>query len=722
MVQAATPDPTTASGVSPEDAFRTLRRQLKYLTRRQVRRVERAFFTSHKAHAGQTRKSGEPYIHHPIEVAEILARMTMDDDTIAAALLHDTVEDTSLTLEQVEEEFGGTVAALVDGVTKLEKVDFSTRQMAAAESFRKMFMAMSRDIRVILIKLADRLHNMRTIGAMSPDSRRRIALETLEVYAPIANRFGMENVRRELQELGFQALYPLRSRVIRDHVRLAEGRNQEKLAIIARALRKRLSGASIRCRVEARVKTPYSIYQKMRGRGGTFKNVSDILGFRIVVERVSQCYQVLGVVHNLYKPRTGSFKDYIAIPKSNGYQSLHTVLFGPYGDPVEIQIRTEAMHTVAERGIAAHWIYKENDDQQAATTSRARQWLMQVLDMQRTAGDSVEFLEHLKVDLFPDEIYVFTPNGAIKELPRNSTVLDFAFAVHTQVGLTATHAWVDKAVRPLHYRIESGQTIKVVTAPSAEPRASWLDFVVTSKARTAIRHHLKGLARADAVRVGHRILDKALVARGVSLDAISEQQLNAYLEEAKLEHLEDLLADLALGNRIPAIVARRLTEDMDSGEESSDEDLTEEALLLTGLEGNVVSYGKCCHPIPGDRVIGYISAGKGIVVHRISCANVREFRKFPDRLLDVAWDPEEKGLFSVTLRVDSKNRPGALATVAAAISETNTNIEQVANQERDGEASQLEFTISVAGRKHLARVMRRIKNSPVVLAVHRERN
>ncbi|MEM9530488.1 MAG: bifunctional (p)ppGpp synthetase/guanosine-3',5'-bis(diphosphate) 3'-pyrophosphohydrolase [Pseudomonadota bacterium] len=720
-MQQATASGNTSSPAKPQDAFRNLRRKLKYLSRRQVRRVERAFRISAEAHEGQTRRSGEAYIHHPIEVAEILAKLSMDDDTLVAALLHDTVEDTELTTEDVEAEFGPTVAALVDGVTKLDKIHFSSRQEAAAESFRKLLLAMTRDIRVILIKLADRLHNMRTIGAMSPDSRRRIARETLEVFAPIANRLGMENVRRELQELGFKALHPLRHRVISDHVRLAEGRNQEKMATIARALRKRLSGAGVRCRVEGRVKSAFSIYWKMRNRGNHFQNVFDVLGFRIVVDRVSRCYEVLGLVHNLYKPRTGSFKDYIAIPKSNGYQSLHTVLFGPYGDPVEIQIRTEAMHTVAERGIAAHWVYKERDDKPAATASRARQWLMQVLDIQQQAGDSVEFLEHLKVDLFPDEIYVFTPDGEIKELPRNATVLDFAYAVHTQVGNRAVHAWVDQDVRPLHHRIESGQTIKIITAPSGSPRSSWLEFVVTSKARTAIRHRLKRLAREDAVQVGHRILDKALAARGVSLDSLGEERINTYVAEAKLEGLEDLLADLALGNRMPGIVARQLTEHLGPVDEGA-EDMPQEALLLTGSEGTVISYGNCCRPIPGDRVVGYISAGKGIVVHRISCPNVREFRKFPDRILDVAWDPEEEGLFTVSLRVDTENKPGALATVAAAISETDTNIEHVANLERDGEASQLLFTISVGGRRHLARVMRRIKRCPPVIGVHRDRN
>ena len=722
MDEATTPA-VTAAPPSPRDAFRRLRRGLKYLSRRQLKNVARAFQVSDEAHRGQTRKSGEAYIHHPLEVAEILAGMTMDDETIIAALLHDTVEDTPLTRADVEGEFGPTVAALVDGVTKLDSVHFSTRLEAAAESFRKMLMAMSRDIRVILIKLADRLHNMRTLGAMAGEKRRRIARETLEVYAPIAHRLGMESVRRELQDLGFKSLHPMRYRVISDHVHMAEGRNQEKLATMTKALRARLDDSSIKCEVHGRVKSPHSVYWKMKARGGNFRDIFDLLGFRIVVERVSECYRVLGIVHNLYKPRSGTFKDYIAIPKSNGYQSLHTVLFGPFGDPLEIQIRTRAMDTVAERGIAAHWSYKTHGDDRAATTGRARQWLLQVLDMQRQAGDSVEFLEHVKVDLFPDELYVFTPRGEIKELPRNATVLDFAYAVHTDVGDHAVHGWVDKDVRPLHHRIESGQTIRVITAPSAKPRPSWLEFVVTSKARTAIRHHLKQLAHEDAIQVGHRILDKALAAQGVSLDDIGDKRLDAYLESAKLERLEDLLADIALGNRMPRMVARRLMDNL-SGEQAVTDapNEAESALQLTGSEGNVVNYGNCCHPIPGDRIMGYLSAGKGIVVHRISCPNVKEFRKFPDRVIGVAWDPHEEGLFSVSLRIDSENKPGALATVASAISETETNIENVANHERDGEVSQLLFTISVVGRKHLARVMRRIKMCPAVIAVHRERH
>ena len=678
--------------------------------------MREAFLTSEKAHRGQTRKSGEAYIHHPVAVAKVLAGMSMDVDTIIAALLHDTVEDTPLTQTDIVGEFGETVGALVDGVTKLEKVRFPSRQEAAAESFRKMLLAMARDIRVILIKLADRLHNMRTLGAMAPESRRRIARETLEVYAPIAHRLGMDSIRRELRNLAFKALHPMRYRVIHDLARAAEGRNQERLTTIRNALKSHLDSAGLRCVIEGRTKSPYSIYVKMKQKSGTFRDILDILGFRIVVGDVSECYRALGVVHNLYKPRSGRFKDYIAIPKSNGYQSLHTVLFGPFGDPIEIQIRTRDMDVVAEDGIAAHWTYKSDEDH-SVTARRARDWLMRVLDMQRQAGDSVEFLEHVKVDLFPDEIYVFTPRGEIKELPRNSTVLDFAYAVHTHVGNHAVHAWVDTELRPLHHPIHSGENIKIITTPSAEPRPSWLEFVVTSRARTAIRHYLKNLGHEEAVQVGHRLLDRALAGLGHSLEAIPEKRLEEYLDNAKLQRLEDLLADVALGNRMPGMVARQLVEEES---ESDGGEIEADALMLTGARGNVVSYGNCCGPIPGDVITGYLSAGKGLVVHRRSCRNVKEFRKFPDRMIDVTWDPEEKGLFSVGIRVDVQNRPGALATVASEISEIDTNIEHVENRERDGVTSQLFFTLAVSGRKHLARVMRRVRRLPVVISVHRQ--
>jgi guanosine-3',5'-bis(diphosphate) 3'-pyrophosphohydrolase len=700
------------------DEVRKLEKVLRgYLEPDQVEAVHRAYLASEKAHRGQTRKSGEAYIFHPVATAQILAEMAMDQQTIAAALLHDTIEDTPLTKEQVLEQFGAPVAALVDGVTKLEKVRFSSAKEAAAESFRKMLLAMAQDIRVILIKLADRLHNMRTLDAMRPDKRRRIARETLEVYAPIAQRLGMDQVKRELQDLGFRALHPLRYRVIRDQVRKAKGRNEEKLKTIETALKTHLKAAGIACTIEFRAKSPFSIYRKMKNKTIAFEDILDLLGFRIVVNSVSRCYQTLGVVHNLYKPRSGKFKDYIAIPKANGYQSLHTILFGPFGDPIEIQIRTPEMDTVSERGIAAHWTYKLDGESGGQTATRAREWLLGVLDMQKQAGDSIEFLEHVKLDLFPDEIYVFTPTGDIRELPRNSTVLDFAYSVHTDVGNHAVHAWVDKKLVPLRYRISSGETVQIITTPSAEPRPSWLEFVATSRARTAIRHYLKNLTHEDAVQMGHLMLDRALASRGFSLDNLGEDRLQEFLASVKLKRLEDLLRDVALGNRMPNLVARQLCDQhQDQPEETQ---IAEEALQLTGAEGRLVSYGNCCHPIPGDPVMGFLSAGKGLVIHRTSCRNLKELRKSRDRWIDVDWNPTDPSLFSVALKVDVLNRPGVLATAASAISETDTNIEHVVHQERDGETSVLMFTLSVQGRKHLARVMRRLRRTGLVIGVHR---
>lgn len=700
---------------------RDLERTLKgYLDPDQVEAVHNAYLTSEAAHRGQTRKSGEPYIFHPVATAQILAEMAMDQQTISAALLHDTIEDTALTKKQVLEKFGAPVAALVDGVTKLDRVKFSSAQEAAAESFRKMLLAMAKDIRVILIKLADRLHNMRTLDAMRTDKRRRIARETLEVYAPIAQRLGMDQVKRELQDLGFRALYPMRFRIISEQVRGAKGRNEEKLQTIETALKTRLKAAGIAGSIEFRAKSPYSIYRKMKAKTIPFEDIFDLLGFRIIVNSVSRCYQTLGVVHNLYKPRSGRFKDYIAIPKANGYQSLHTILFGPFGDPIEIQIRTPEMDTVSERGIAAHWTYKLDGESGGQTATRAREWLLGVLDMQKQAGNSIEFLEHVKLDLFPDEIYVFTPKGDIRELPRNSTVLDFAYSVHTDVGNHAVHAWVDKKLVPLRYRINSGESVKIITTPSAEPRPSWLEFVATSRARTAIRHYLKTLAHEDAVQMGHLMLDKALASRGASLDNLGKKRLEEFLVSAKLPRLEDLLRDVALGNRMPSLVARQLCES--NRDSAKSPEIKEEALLLTGSDGRLVNFGNCCHPIPGDPVMGFLSAGKGLVVHRRSCSNLKELRKARDRWIDVDWQPAQAGLFSVVLRVDVLNRPGGMATAASAISETDTNIEHVETKERDGASSDLMFTISVQDRKHLARVLRRLRRSELVISVHRTIN
>lgn len=690
----------------------------RYLTAREVDEIQRAYELGERAHRGQSRKSGEPYIFHPIAVAQILADISMDADTIVAAILHDTIEDTEVTKEAVSEAFGVAVGEIVDGVTKLDKMQFSSAAEAQAESFRKMMLAMARDIRVILIKLADRLHNMRTIDAMSRPSQRRIARETLDIYAPIAQRLGIDSFRRELQDLAFRALYPLRYRVLRKHAEDAMGRHQEKLNTIGNALKTRLEAASISCTIDGRVKTPYSTYEKMHAKTMGLKHILDILGFRIVVPEVGDCYHALGVVHNLYRPRFDRFKDYIAIPKANGYQGLHTVLVGPFGHPIEVQIRTEEMDQVAERGIAAHWVYKLKENAGGNTAGRARDWLLGVLEMQQKAGSSVDFLEHVRVDLFPDEVYVFTPNGDIRALPKNATILDFAYSVHTDVGDHAVHGMIDGQLAPLRQPLNSGDTVKIITAPSAMPRSAWLDFVVTGKARTAIRHHLRGLDHEEAVKVGHLMLDSALAEIGHSLDTVGERRTDEYLKSIGLPRLEELLAEIALGNRMPALVASQLTDDPTLQSRKSP-DKASEVFALTGRESRVVTYANCCHPIPDDKIMGYLSAGKGLVVHRSNCRNIKEFRKHPDRWLDVEWHPARGQMFSVSLQVETENRTGVLARIATAISQMDTNIQTVLNREIDGATSELHFVIEVTNRQHLARTMRKIRRTRDVVSVHR---
>jgi guanosine-3',5'-bis(diphosphate) 3'-pyrophosphohydrolase len=689
-----------------------------YLSRSQWEAIDRAFRLGAQAHQGQMRKSGEPYITHPVAVARILADMHLDGETLVAAILHDTLEDTHLTKVEVEAEFGSTVADLVDGVTKLDKVDFATREAATAESFRKMLLAMARDLRVMLIKLADRLHNMRTLGSMNPESRRRIARETLEIYAPIAQRLGMNRIKAELQELGFRALYPFRHRVIEAELRKLVGNRREPMQKIAEAMKQRLEGESVPARLVSRVKTPYSIYRKMQGERKTFDQVMDVYGFRVVVGSVMQCYCALGAVHNLYKPVEGRFKDYIAIAKANGYQSLHTTLFGPFGQPIEVQIRTEEMDTVAERGVAAHWIYKADHSQANSAQHRAREWLQGLLESQRQAGNPIEFLDNVRVDLFPDEVYLFSPKGLILALPRNACAIDFAYAVHTNVGDHAVAARIDQQLKPLRTRLSSGQTVEIITAPSATPKPHWLEFVVTSKARTAIRHFLKNLQHEDAVGLGARMLDRALDALGTSLDDVSPERIEAALSENRAQRLEELLADLALGNRMPAVVARQLTrgERFDDSERSRQT----EVVRISGAERGVVSFGQCCHPIPGDPIVGFLSAGKGLVIHQTSCPNVIELRKHPERMMRVDWDQDVVGEFRVVLRVEAANKPGVLATVAAAIADTESNIENVEYGERDASSATMYFTLEVRDRQHLGEVMRRLRRSPVVQVVQRQ--
>ena len=695
-----------------------LESKLGYLTPDGRARVRAAYFVGAEAHGPQTRKSGEPYITHPVAVAGLLADMRLDADALVAAILHDTLEDTKLTRVDLERAFGVDVADLVEGVTKLDKIEFRSRQEAQAESFRKMMLAMSRDLRVILIKLADRLHNMRTLDAMSAESRRRIARETLEIYAPIAQRLGMNAVKAELQDLGFRALHPLRYRTLTERLGQSYRAKREAMQRLEAALSERLRQMGISARLVNRVKSPYSVYRKMRDEHKSFGEILDVLGVRVVVADVMHCYMALGVVHALFKPLEGRFKDFIAIPKANGYQSLHSVLFGPHGAPIEVQIRTEEMDVLAERGIAAHWAYKTDAQPANAAQVRAREWLTNLLSQQSAESSSLEFVENVRVDLFPDDVYVFTPAGDIMALPRNATALDFAYAVHTRVGGHAVAARVDGRLAPLRTRLQSGQRAEIITAPSAQPSPDWLSFVVSSKARTAIRQHLKRMQHEDAIDLGHRMLDRALAAEGRSLDSIPSAVLDAYLADQRMRRLEDLLSDIALGNRMPQHVAMALVL-RPEGESPASPREQAEKILISGAERGVLSFGVCCHPIPGDPIIGYLSSGKGMVVHRTDCPNVPEFRKTPERLVPVDWDRNVEGEYRVQVRAVVANRPGVLATVAAAIAAAEANIENVEYQERDVTSAALLFTIEVADQKHLAEVMRRVRRAEVVHTVQR---
>ena len=708
-------------GVAPEPRYliSDLCEDLEaYLPPEQVRDVYRAYLFGAEAHEGQHRMSGEPYIYHPIAVARILAGMRMDVSSIIAAILHDVIEDTPIAKEQIEQAFGEEVAGLVDGVSKLTQIHFESRAEAQAENFRKMMLAMVKDIRVIIIKLADRLHNMRTLGVMRPEKRRRIARETLEIYAPIANRLGMNSVRLELQDLGFSALYPMRSRVLKEAIRKARGNRREILSKIETAIMRRLVQEGIPGEVRSREKHPYSLYMKMRAKGLSFAEVSDVYAFRIIVDKADTCYRTLGIVHNLYKPVPGKFKDYIAIPKSNGYQSLHTVLFGPYGVPIEVQIRTVDMDRVAEAGIAAHWLYKTGEGGANSAQARAREWLRGLLEMQKSAGDSLEFLENVKIDLFPDEVYVFTPKGEIMVLPRGSTAVDFAYAVHTEVGNTCIAAKIDRRLAPLRTPLLNGNTVEIITAPGAHPNPAWLNFVVTGKARSAIRHHLKNLRREEAVNLGRRLLEKALASLSLSLEQIPRERLQALEEECGMESFEQLLEDIGLGNRMALLVARRLAGSL---EEQGGESSHPAPLAIKGTEGMVVNFARCCHPIPGDPIIGFVSAGRGIVVHQESCNNLAEFRNQPEKWIDVEWADQPEGEFRADLRIDVANQRGVLATVAAAIADAGSNIENVDVEERDGTLTTMMFTVLVHDRVHLARVMRRIRHIPQVVRLARGR-
>jgi RelA/SpoT family (p)ppGpp synthetase len=689
-----------------------------YLPPEQIREVYRAYQFGAEAHAGQTRKSGEPYIEHPVAVARILAGMRMDYKCLMAAILHDVIEDTGHSRDSVAALFDEEIADLVDGVSKLTRLDFRTKAETQAANLQKMLLAMTRDIRVILIKLADRLHNMRTLGIMAPEKRRRISRETLEIYAPIANRLGIRQIGAELEELAFAHRWPWRRFLLQRAVDRARGPRKALVADVEARLRERLQQAGIQAEVVGRQKNLFGIYCKMRNKQRPFEEVVDVFAFRIVVDRIDTCYRVLGVAHNLYKPIPGRFKDYIAIPKNNGYQSIHTLLFGPQGVPIEIQIRTLEMQHVAESGIAAHWMYKSGGGG-VSPQALAGDWLRNLVEMQRGSGDSMEFLEHVKVDLFPDEVYVFTPRGDIQELPVGATVVDFAYAIHSGLGNRCVAARIDRRMAPLRTPLRSGQTVEIITAPRAMPNAGWLNFVVTGKARANIRAYLKNLQRQEAESLGRRLLNAELSVQGLDLDRLPSPRVTAYLERAKLPDLAALLVEVGLGNRLPVLVVRRLM-----GEEVADATLDDELgkgrkLDIKGTEGMVVNYGRCCRPIPGDPIAGLFNPGKGIVVHRQGCRNLGDFHRHKDQWLDLEWSSEPSGEFVTEIRVDVGNQRGVLASLAAGIAELGSNIENIQSREKDGHNTSLDFLVTVRDRAHLARIMRRLRQIPMVMRIQR---
>ena len=687
-----------------------------YLEPAQVEEIYSAYLVGAEAHDGQIRVSGEPYISHPVAVARILAEMRMDSKSIIAAILHDVIEDTPTLKEHLAEQFGEEVAELVDGVSKLTKIDFRSTAEAQAENFRKMMLAMVKDIRVIIIKLADRLHNMRTLDAMRPDKRRRIAKETMDIYAPIANRLGIFKMRHELLDLSIKAAYPMRYRALDSACKEVVGYRKEIFNTIEAAIRQRLKESNIAATVKYRQKNIHSIYRKMKEKKLSFKELTDVFGVRIMTESVDDCYRVLGVMHNLYKPLPGKFKDYLAIPKTNGYQSLHSSLFGPHGVSIEVQIRTVEMDYFAESGIAAHWIYKDGESSTTSAQGRALEWLKNLLEMQQKSGSSQEFLESVKVDLFPDEIYVFTPKGDIKKLPRGATVVDFAYAVHTDVGNTCVAARIDHHMSPLGSRLYNGQTIEIISSESSRPHPSWLDFVTTAKARTNIRHFLKSLQITEAISLGQRLLQQSVSQLKGRDTAIPKARFKKVLDQYNMADQQELLAEIGLGNRNPSLVAKAM---YDIEKDSTEFDDSGNPLAIKGTEGMVVSFAKCCRPVPGDAIAGFMSSGKGIVIHQRSCPNITERGK-EDRQLSVQWSEHVEGEYLAYMRVQVANQRGVLATLATTIANTSSNIEHVNVTEKDGRISTIEFVVTVSDRIHLARIMKRLRRLQVVNRIWRK--
>ena len=701
--------------------FKELNEELKtYLEQSQIDKCYQAFLIAKKGHQGQMRRSGEPYITHPVAAALILARMRLDYQTIMATLLHDVVEDTAISKEELTRLFGEDVTALVDGVTKLTKIKFESRAEAQAENFRKMVLAMVKDIRVIIVKLADRFHNMHTLGAMPYRKRRRIAIETLEIYAPIANRLGMHSIYTGLEDLGFQALYPMRYRAVKSAFEKARGNRRELTQKIENDLQQALNKLQIPYEhVFGRQKHLYSIYRKMRQKKASFAEITDVFAFRVITEDIDSCYRVLGALHRTYKPVPQRFKDYIGIPKANGYQSLHTTLFGPFGVPLEVQIRTREMDKVADNGVAAHWIYKSSGSEVNEAQLRAREWVQRLLEMQRSTGNSLEFIENVKIDLFPDEVYVFTPKGDIMELPKGATPVDFAYTVHSVVGNSCVAAKVNRRLVPLSVSLTNGQTVEIITAPGGHPNPAWLNFVITGKARSNIRHFLKSQQHAESINLGRRLLEQVLAELGSDYAKVPPESLQALLHDLNHKSADELFYTLGIGEHMPMVIAKRLVV----AQEQVEIDKTEKGkpLAIKGTEGMVVHFADCCQPIPGDKIVGRFQQGRGIMVHASDCPLIDHARSNPEQFISLRWDDEVEGEYWVDITVDVENQRGVLAALATAISEAESNIGNINVDPRDGRHNAVTFSISVTNRNHLARVMRRLRANTVVLRLSRKR-
>jgi guanosine-3',5'-bis(diphosphate) 3'-pyrophosphohydrolase len=705
-----------------------------YLSKSEIKDIKAAFHFSDQAHLGQYRQSGEPYITHPVAVAEICADWKLDAQSLMAALLHDVMEDKGVTKTELAERFGPKVAELVDGLSKLDKMEFRSREEAQAENFRKMLLAMARDVRVIIVKLADRLHNMRTLGAVPMEKRRRVARETIDIYAPIAHRLGLNNTYRELQDLSFANFNPRRYATLEKAVKAARGNRREVVGKILDAVQRALSDAKVVAEVTGREKTIYSIYKKMRDKQLSFSQVLDVYGFRVVVENPLECYMCVGALHALYKPVPGKFKDYIAIPKVNGYQSLHTTLVGPFGTPIEFQIRTGNMHEIAESGVAAHWLYKNGSADLNDVQQRAHQWLKSLLDIQLEAGDSTEFLEHVKIDLFPDAVYVFTPKSKIMPLSRGATALDFAYAVHSDLGNQCVAVKINNELLPLRTELKSGDIVEVITAPYSKPNPAWLGFVRTGKARSAIRHYLKTMRLTESVQLGERLVEQSLKAYGIAMLDVTPEVWDKLVQWTGNKNKQEIFADIGLGRRVAAVMAKRI-EVLISGRDADSDDLPRihEGMLtsggagmpvvITGTEGMSVQLSACCHPIPGDNIMGYIGIGLGMAIHTADCRVAQKIHKRdPGRWIDVAWAPQPGRLFDVVVRVIVCNHRGVFARVAADITSADANIAHISMDENlPQESTQLRFILQVKDRIHLANVMRRVRTNPDVLRIARDK-